>query len=177
MRSARPRMLDAAHLLDYALKTLGARAKTEREMRSRLLTRATDPGHVEEVVRKLKDAGFLDDSRFAETYAAARRDNQGFGQMRVLRDLRSRQVSGQVAENAVQGAFEATDEEAMIEEFLKRKYRSVDLPKHLAIEKNLASAFRRLRLAGFGSSKAIRVLKRYASEADQLEDSDSPLEA
>ena len=36
--------------------------------------------------------------------------------------------------------------------------------------KHLASAYRKLRYAGFGSSSAIRALKRYADRADELED-------
>jgi hypothetical protein len=36
-------------------------------------------------------------------------------------------------------------------------------------EKHLASAYRKLRYAGFGSGNAIRVLKRYAERADELE--------
>jgi regulatory protein len=57
----------------------------------------------------------------------------------------------------------------LIEAFLKRKYRGKDLGPLLKEEKNLASAFRRLRYAGFSSSESIRVLKRYASRAEELE--------
>jgi hypothetical protein len=39
----------------------------------------------------------------------------------------------------------------------------------LAEEKHLASAYRKLRLGGFSSGNSIRVLKRYAAEADRLE--------
>jgi regulatory protein len=176
MRSAKPRLLDGSELLNYALKSLSARGQSERELRTRLVKRASDPGEVEDVMRKLKDAGYLDDARFAESYAAARRDNQGFGQMRVMRDLRSRQISGQVAEGAVRGAFEGKDEEEMIEQFLERKYRSVNLPQYLNEEKHLASTSRKLRLAGFDSTKVIRVLKRYAARADELADEEPSTE-
>jgi regulatory protein len=39
-------------------------------------------------------------------------------------------------------------------------------------DKHLASAFRRLRNAGFSAGGSIKVLKRYAAEADRLEEID-----
>ena len=60
---------------------------------------------------------------------------------------------------------------ALIQNFLERKYRGKNLGELLAEQKNLASAFRKLRLAGFSSGTSIRALKRYAAEADQLEES------
>ena len=58
----------------------------------------------------------------------------------------------------------------MIESFLARKYRGKDLGALLSEEKHLASAFRRLRAAGFSTGNSIRVLKRFAAEADRLEE-------
>ena len=58
----------------------------------------------------------------------------------------------------------------MIEQFLARKYRGKNLHVLLTEEKYLASAYRKLRTAGFGAGTSISVLKRYASEAERLED-------
>lgn len=170
MQPRKSKPLDGPGLLDYALRTLTGRALSLAEMRARLHRHAATPSDVDDVLAKLKDAGFLDDARFAEYYAAARRDNQGFGQMRVLRDLRARKVPGSLAGEAVRDAFEAVDETVMVEQYLARKYRNKDLSVFLAEAKNLASAYRRLRLAGFSSSTSIRVLKRYAARADELAD-------
>ncbi len=170
------KLLDGPELLDYALRSLSARALSSSEIRMKLHRRAATPTDVDEVLTKLADAGYLNDERFAEAYAAARRDNQGFGQMRVLRDLRTRRVSGDIADAAVKTAFEETNETTMVEHYLARKYRAVDLPQFLTAEKNLASAYRRLRTAGFSSRSSIEVLKRYAARAGELEDSDPPEE-
>jgi hypothetical protein len=40
----------------------------------------------------------------------------------------------------------------------------------LGEEKHLASAYRKLRLAGFSSGNSIRVLKCHAAEAEKLEE-------
>ena len=61
----------------------------------------------------------------------------------------------------------------MIEKFLERKFRGKNLGVLLAEQKYLASAFRRLRGAGFSTGNSIRVLKRYAADAERLEDMDA----
>jgi regulatory protein len=90
--------------------------------------------------------------------------------MRVIRDLRQRRVAPAVAEQAVKGAFADADETGMIEAYLARKYRGKNLTEFLQEDRNLNAAFRRLRYAGFGSGTAIRVLKRYAARAEELQD-------
>ncbi len=167
MRKAKK--LDAAALWEYALRTVGGRAQSIGELREKLRLRAERAADADEVLRRLKEHGYLDDRRFAEIFAASRLENQGFGRSRVLRDLRARRVAPKVAEQAVRQAYEQVDEVQLIEDFLARKYRKISLAEFLAVPKNLASAYRKLRLAGFSSGNTIRALKRYASEADELE--------
>jgi regulatory protein len=164
--------LDAAALLGYALRALAMRAMSTSELRTRLQRRAADGSDIDGVLAKLKDAGFLNDRRFAESYATARLENQGFGKMRVLRDLRQRRVAGEVAEAVVQQTFEGTDEVDLIQQFLARKYKGKDLAAWLSEDKHLVTAFRRLRMAGFSSGASIRELKQYAASADALEETE-----
>lgn len=161
--------LDAEALKHYALRLLGGRAYSGGELRDRLRRRAEKLGDVEGVLSGLKERGYIDDRRYAETFAEFRRDNEGLGRARVLSDLRGRRVAPAVAEQAVKKAFAGTDEIAAVEQYLRRKFRRTDLASHLAQPKNLASAYRRLRYAGFSSGVSIRVLKRFASQAEDLE--------
>ncbi|MEO7144053.1 MAG: regulatory protein RecX [Bryobacteraceae bacterium] len=161
--------LTAEKLMEYALRLLGGRALSIGELRDKLGRRAEKPDDIDPVLARMKELGYLNDVRFADAYAAARLENQGFGRMRVLRDLRQRRVAPVVAERAVEQVFQDTDEAALIEEFLRRKFRGTDLPRAMKDEKKLASAYRRLRYAGFSSGASIRVLKRYAARAEELE--------
>ena len=156
--------------MNRALVLLSGRALSVSELKEKLRRRAAQPSDIDDVILKLKDAGYLNDGRLAETFAAARIENQAFGRMRVLRDLRGRRVAPAVAEKAVADAFREVDEIALIERFLARKYRGKDLGALLKQERELASAYRKLRGAGFGMSNAIKVLKRYAAQAELLED-------
>ena len=165
-----PKLLDFDALTAYAARALASRAQTSSELREKLKRRAARVQDADLVIARLKDAGFLNDKRFAESFANWRRENQGFGKARVLRDLMVRRVAPAVARSAADTAFRQTDEVAMIEAFLARKYRAKDLGALLQEEKYLASAYRKLRAAGFSTGNSIRVLKRYAAEAERLEE-------
>jgi len=167
-RSA-PKPLDIDALMAYAARTLGARAQSSSELREKLRRRAARKEDVDQVLSRLKDAGYLNDKRFAESFANWRRDNAGFGKTRVVRDLMARRVAPALARQATDTAYIESDETAMIEQFLARKYRGKDLNALLTEEKHLAAAYRKLRGAGFSGGNSIRVLKRYAAEADRLE--------
>ena len=160
--------LDASGLMAYAARTLASRAQTVSELRIKLRRRAARLEDVDTVIARLKEAGYLNDRRFAESFATWRRENQGLGKARVMRDLMARRVAPAVAQRAAETAYREVDEIAMIENFLERKYRGKDLGALLAEEKHLASAYRKLRGAGFTVGNSIRVLKRFAAEAERL---------
>lgn len=162
--------LDENGLMTFAAQALSARALTISELREKLKRRAAEPADIDIVLARLKESGYLNDARFAESYASWRRDDGGFGKTRVLRDLMARRVAPSVAREASEKAFEGADEIAMIEKFLERKYRGKDLGALLKEDKNLASAYRKLRLSGFSTGNSVRVLKRYAAQAELLED-------
>ncbi len=162
--------LDLDGLTAYAARVLSGRAQTISELREKLKRRAARPDEVNDVLARLKQLGLLNDKRFADSYANWRRENQGFGKARVLRDLLKRRVAPAVARQAAESAYEQADETALIENFLARKYRGRDLGAMLGDQKQLASAYRKLRLAGFSAGNSIRVLKRYAAEAERLEE-------
>jgi regulatory protein len=168
-----PKPLDKNGLMAFAAQALSARALTISELRDKLKRRAAEPSDIDDVLTHLKEAGYLNDQRFADSYASWRRDDGGFGKTRVLRDLMARRVAPAVAKQAAEAAFQGADEIAMIEAFLKRKYRGKDLGALLKEEKHLASAYRKLRMSGFSTGNSIRVLKRYAAQAELLEDLDN----
>lgn len=165
----KPKKLNADELWEYALRVLDTRAYSGGEMRRKLAGRAQSPSAVAETMAKLGQYGLLDDKRFAESYATARLETQGFGAGRVLRDLRARSIRSDVAINAVEQVYAQTDENALIQRYLERKFRGKDLSTYLKEEKHLLSAYRRLRTAGFRSSASIRVLKQFAAKASELE--------
>jgi regulatory protein len=163
-----PRKLGSEELWQHALSALGKRAHSARELRRKLAVRAESSAVLAEVIDKLREYNFLDDERFAESFASSRLDNQGYGSRRVLAELRSRQISGKIAEQAVQKLYRDTDEEQLAKQFLQRKYRGKDLTKLLGEQKNFLSAYRRLMAAGFTPRASITVLRQFASPSDDF---------
>ena len=170
-----PRELDLDGLMNYAGRCLARRAQSLSELRLRLRQRAARQEDVDEAIARLKQSGLLNDRQFADSFAHWRRDNQGFGKARVLRDLMARRVAPAVAKRAADAAYAEVDEQALVESFLERKYRGKNLGEMLAEPKQLASIYRRLRGAGFSATASIRVLKRYSEQADGLDEMDGTL--
>src|SRR5215467_8617171 len=110
-----PRPLDLEGLVAYAARALGSRAQSSSELREKLKRRALRREDVDEVVRRLKDAGYLNDKRFAESFASWKKENEGFGKTRVMRDLMARRVAPALAKQAADAAYRQADETAMIE--------------------------------------------------------------
>ncbi|HZQ54453.1 MAG TPA: regulatory protein RecX [Bryobacteraceae bacterium] len=162
-----PKKLDQEGLWEYALGLLGQRPYSVADLRKKLAGRAEAAADVPPVITKLKEYGLVNDQKFSESFASSRLQNQGFGKFRVIRELRVKRVAPKIAEEAVSKVFAGTEEKDLIEQFLARKYRGKDLKEFLSEEKNLASAYRRLRTAGFTSAGSFSVLKRYARELEE----------
>lgn len=169
MSPRKPLKLDDGGLWDYALRILSRKAYSAAEIKQKLSLRAATGTNIPALLTKLKEYGFADDEKFSETFAQSRLRNQGFGRSRVLRDLQTKRVSPKVAEQAIEKTFAGTSEAELIDNFLARKYRSKDLTVFLKEEKNLASAYRKLRLAGFTSNATLTALKRHAKHSADWE--------
>lgn len=169
MEQRKIRRLDAEALWGYALKTLGGRAHSSGELREKLRRRAEREGDVDDVLRRLKDSGYLNDQRFAEGFAGARLTNEKFGKTRVIQDLRQRRVAPALAEKTVQKVYQDVDESALIEEWIRRKYRKAPREALFQEDKDLAAACRRLLRAGFRTGEIVRVLKRFAKNPELLD--------
>ena len=164
-----PRKLAPEELYQYAVRLLGKRDYSKAEMKTKMLGRAADPADVTAAMARLEEFSFVDDRRFASTFAQYRKESGGFGKARVLRDLAVKRVPDEVAKEMAEKAYEGTDEGQLVTDFLARKFRGKDLKVFLAEAKNLQSAYRRLRTAGFSSNVSIKVLKRFAAGAEGLE--------
>ncbi len=98
----KPKPLSEDGLYQYALKALAARARSTGELRRMLERRAARKADAAQVLGRLKESGYLNDQKFAQSYAAWRLENQRLGRFRVERDLRARLVAPRLAERAVE---------------------------------------------------------------------------
>jgi regulatory protein len=176
MPDRRPRPLDAVGLWDYALKALGGRAQSAGELREKLRRRAERAEDVDEILTRLKESGYLDDKRYAESYAASRLSGEKFGRTRVMHDLRQHRVAPPLAQSAVEKVYHDVNEQSLIEEWIRRKYRTAPREGLFASEKDLAAAYRRLARAGFRSAEILKALKKFAKDPELLDGFEAPEE-
>ena len=162
------------HRRAYALKVLAGRAYSTGELREKLRRRAERASDVDDILARLKDHGYLDDRRFAEGFAAARLSNDRFGSSRVVQDLRQHRVAPSLAERTVKKVYQDVNEEALIEEWVRRKYRLAQREGLFQEDKDLAAAYRRLLRAGFRTGEIVKVLKRFAKNPDLLDSFEPP---
>ena len=162
----RPRKLAAQELFEYAVKCLAARIYSTGDLTAKLRLRAANPPDVAATVGRLTDIGYLNDRHFAETFAAARVANEGFGKIRMLTDLRRHRIPGELAEQAVAQALDGKSEAELIDAWIERRMGNQNLDD----ERKLAAAFRRLRRAGFTTAPILQALKKKTAQPDLLDD-------
>ncbi len=166
---ARGRKLDSeVELYEYAVGALGRRMRTVAELKRLLRNRVdadTEIGKtlVELVVRRLKDQGYLNDAKYAAAYSAFRRVNEKYGRRRIITDLKTKGVVGEVLEKAVNESFAEVDEEKQAREYLHRKRL-----KKPADQKQAARVFRQLMRAGFGSKTIFKILRNWDVDDETL---------
>jgi regulatory protein len=176
MQKLKNRSLDSDGLWGYALKLLGGRAHSTGELREKLTRRAGRAADVDDTISRLKDLGYLNDQRYAESFAASRLAREKFGKTRVIHDLRQRRVAPSLAERTVQKVYQDVDEQTLIEDWIRRKYRTAPREGLFAEEKDLAAAYRRLARAGFRTGEIVRALKRFAKNPELLDGFEPPEE-
>ena len=154
------KLYDEAMLYEYAVGALGRKMRTvaelKRLMRERVKTQYDGQLLVEVVVAKLKEQKYLNDTNYAESYSRFRKENEKFGRMRVVQDLKAKGVHGDIIEKTVGAAYQDIDEEQLAREYLQRK--RISKP---ATQRDAAKVFRNLTRAGFASRVIFRILKTW----------------
>jgi len=174
MAFARPKKVyTEEELYEYAVGALARRMRSVAELKRLLRNKVeaeTEFGQtlVELIIRRMKDQGYLNDTNYAAVYSGLRRDNEKFGRMRVVTELKARGVHGEVIEKAVSDAYDGVSEEKQARDFLRRK--RLQKPKD---QKQTARIFRQLIRAGFSSKAIFKILKTWDVDVETLTALDS----
>jgi regulatory protein len=166
--SSKKKFHTEGELYEYAVGALARRMRTVAELKRLLRQRVeseTEFGQtlVELIIRRLKDQGYLNDAKYASAYSSFRRDNEKFGRIRVVTDLKAKGVHGEVIDKAVSSVYDDVNEEKQARAYLQRK-RLVK-PKD---QKQAARIFRQLTRAGFRAKTIFSILKRWDVDEEML---------
>jgi len=119
-------------------KLLAAKQRSVEELRERLLEgRGATKAVVEEVIERLREYGYLDDARFAQSYASLRVQQRPIGRQRLERDLWLKKIDKPTIEAALDQVFEVMPESDLINRALEKRIRLRGRPKTRAEAKKL----------------------------------------
>ena len=165
--SRRKTAYDEAALYEYAVGALARQMRSVAELKRLLRRRLTGQGDaetlVEAVILRLKDQHYLNDTKYATAYSGYRRENEKFGRLRVISDLKNKGVHGDIIEKTVSEAYAGVNEEKLARQFLARK--RVRKP---ADNGQAAKIFRALARAGFTIGVIVAILKKWDVDDEVL---------
>jgi regulatory protein len=160
--------LGEAGLLEFAVQALAKKMRSVRDLRRLMKVRAAAGAEGEAamdgVVARLKDLGYLSDTRYAADYTRLRKENEKFGRRRVQQDLAAKGVASETAASAIGTAYEGVDEAALARQYCERKRM-----KPPGNEKESARTMGRLLRAGFSAGTVFKVLKQWGVEVEEFE--------
>lgn len=123
---------------ERAVKLLAARPRSVAELRERLLRgKNTNEEIVETVIARLREYGYLNDERFAFSYASYKVKQKPVGRRRLERDLKFKKVDSDVANEALEMVFNETPEEQLIDQAIAKRLRIRGKPKNRLEAKSL----------------------------------------
>jgi len=154
--------LSEPELFDYAVKSLGARMQSVRDLRRKMQDRA-EPGEegaamIDRILAKLQEMRYLSDERYAADFTRLRQENRSLGRRRVQQDLQQKGIAADLISTTLDEAYNDLDEQALVRQHLER--RRIPAPTD---EKSTARVLRRLTAAGFSSKSIFAVLRSLKS--------------
>ena len=123
---------------ERAIKLLAAKPRSVAELRERLLRgKGANEAVVNTVISRLQEYGYLDDERFAFSYASFKVKQRPVGRRRLERDLRFKKVETDIANEALELVYAETSEEQLIDQAIAKRLRIRGRPKNRAEAKSL----------------------------------------
>jgi regulatory protein len=151
----RPRSRDLADAYLDGLRLLARRELSEVQLRARLARRDHPDDDVNEAVARLRAEGALDDTRTAVAIARTAVRLGRFGPRRVRRAVEAAGVPPEVADRALQEAFEGVDAAAVVDAALERGLQGHGGPLN---DRTAARLYRRLLSHGHDPELVSRAL-------------------
>jgi len=148
--------------LNDAVALLAQRARAGGEIRQKLRRKLYMEDTIEMVLYKLEKERLIDDEAFARDWAASRARSQ-IGRSRIMRELRMKGISQEMAERALDELDEDEGDEAAVAlaQKLFRRYSS-EADERKAMQKLLAAMARR----GYGYDDSKRAIETAISRME-----------
>jgi regulatory protein len=135
----------------YCLRLLSLRARTERELDTRLKGKGYTDADRKHLLDLLKGEGLVDDLKFTEQWIDSRLRENPKGKRALKEELRSKGVQDKIIEQAFSDKASQLDERALAADLVKRK---ISKDKRTDQKKLKARLFQYLLRRGFDAETA-----------------------
>jgi regulatory protein len=139
-----------------ALRMLGRRELSERQLRQRLARKGHGPDEIDEAVGRLREDRSLDDERVAVAVARNEASVRRHGRLRALRKIENAGIDRALARRAVDEVFGALDDDALLEAALGRRLSAGGV---IADDRTFKRLYRFLVAQGFDAEAVVRALR------------------
>jgi regulatory protein len=141
---------------ETAVAMLSRRPYSVAELRRALEKKFPDSPEVPNVLARLRELRYLDDAKFAESYASSLARVRNYGRHRIRRELKNKLVDYRVIDQAVENAFASVNERELLERTVDKKVRTLRKPFTRA---KLASLCQSLIRRGFRADDIMRTIR------------------
>lgn len=145
---------DKARAVNYGLKLLTARMKTEKEMAEKLKEKDYTEDIIHYVLNYFRSCGYLDDKKYVELYLREKISINRYGIIKLKNMLFQKGIPPELIEEGLEGI----DEETMIENAVylaNRKINSLDSEESIAVRQKV---YRHLVNKGYSYATIARAL-------------------
>jgi regulatory protein len=104
-----------------AFRLLAIRARSEKELRTKLKEKGYDESIVGDVTARLRELRYLDDESFAREWARNLAVNRLWGNIRIEASLRDKGIPRELIERVIREAREELSEQKALRTLLKKK--------------------------------------------------------
>jgi regulatory protein len=139
-----------------ALKFLGYRARSEAEVRTKLIQAGFLPKIIEPTLEKLRSLKLLDDEDFARSFTQARIEDRGYGPLRLERELRLKGIAKTLVGRILDETFARHGGKERARALVERRFRGKDLTD----AKTLRRAISFLQRRGYRDSVIGEILRQ-----------------
>lgn len=140
-----------------SLNILSRRDHSEAELRRKLSAKGFAAEILDEVTNRLKDAGYLNDRRFAHSFAESSiRNGRGYG-FRLRLELSRRGIPAEIIEDTLAALDAEYDEIATLSGLMTRKFEGFDPQQADARQKRRVFSYFQRR--GFSLAAIVRVFR------------------
>ena len=124
---------------NYALNLLAARPYSTRALHRKLIQKEYSAADSDDAIRRLVDAGLLNDEKYAEQYARSKMLSTGASRRRLTQDLYRKGIKGDVASTAIANviADEEIDTAAVVEQVARKKLAQLGDLEPLVLRRRL----------------------------------------